>query len=203
MEHDAFNDFSDQAPSGRRAHFVFQNLPPSAHLIYQLLSWENHSILLDLFAEDTHAFVDARFKTAETLREYVAYQMDYAAYSAKRGGCDWFFLYQGQYAGIIHLYDLSVETTDNRHRRCTIGFATSAPFRRQRLTSEAVRHLLAHVFTHFHMQEVMAYRHRENIASGLFLEKLGFENRDEVHKPDDLYHYYTLQREAFAPPRPT
>jgi RimJ/RimL family protein N-acetyltransferase len=151
-----------------------------------------------LFASDTNAFVDERFKTPGELRQYVQYQLEYAWYSNRRGGCDWFFLKDGRPAGVLHLYDLSHDETAGRHRRCTIGFATSAPFRRQGLTREATAHLLTHLFDVFGMEQVWSYTRRENTAAIGLLESLRFENRDTLFGGEEkelVYRYFVISRD--------
>ncbi len=183
----------------RKPAFDFRNLPPSGNLTYELLSWDNYMQFHLLFKDDSNEFVDRRFKNIGDVRQYTEYQMEYAWYSPKRGGCDWFFLQDNQYAGVIHLYNLSRDKDSSY--QCTIGFATAAPFRRQGLTREAVWHLLNQVFYHFDKQEVLSYTRLGNIASMGLLKSLGFENCDEDYQLDEdsrQYHFFRMSRDTFG-----
>jgi RimJ/RimL family protein N-acetyltransferase len=195
-------DFSGQSqPAGREPVFDFQDLPPSDRLVYRLLTWDNYLHMHEMFERDTNPFVDERFKVPGELRRYVQYQLEHAWYSMHRGGCDWFFFREGRPAGVLHLYDLSRNHTDDRHRRCTIGFATAGPYRGQGYTREAVHHLLDHLFNHFGMEKVLSYTRRENHAAARLLERLRFENCDALYATGEKelkYRYYVLSRERFG-----
>jgi RimJ/RimL family protein N-acetyltransferase len=102
---------------------------------------------------------------------------------------------------VLHLYDLSRSETDDRHRRCTIGFATAGPYRGQGFTREAVHHLLGHLFDSFGMEKVLSYTRRENYAAARLLERLGFQNCDAVYAAGSKelrYRYYEMSRERFG-----
>ncbi len=195
--------FSGQSqPAGREPAFDFRDLPPSDRLAYHLLTWDNYMRMHEMFERDTNPFVDERFKVPGELRRYVQYQLEYAWYSTHRGGCDWFFFREGRPAGVLHLYDLSRSQTDDRHRRCTIGFATAGPYRGQGFTREAVHHLLRYLFDHFGMEKVLSYTRRENFAAARLLERLNFENRDALYaagNQEPRYRYYEMSRERFGP----
>ncbi len=191
--------FSGQSQSaGREPAFDFRDLPPSARLSYQLLTWDNYMCMHEMFERDTNPFVDERFKVSGELRRYVQYQLEYAWYSVHRGGCDWFFFREGRPAGVLHLYDLSRSQADDRNRLCTIGFATAGPYRQQGFTREAVNHLLDYLFEGFGMEKVLSYTRRENFAAARLLERLGFENSDALYaagEKEPKYRYYVLSRE--------
>ena len=188
-------------PMGREPAFDFQDLPPSDRLAYRLLTWDNYLHMHEMFERDTNPFVDERFKVPGELRRYVQYQLEYAWTSVHRGGCDWFFFREDRPAGVLHLYDLSRNQTDDRHRRCTIGFATAGPYRQQGFTREAVQHLLNYLFGHFGMEKVLSYTRRENYAAARLLERVGFENCDALYavgEQEPKYRYYVLSRERYA-----
>ncbi len=182
----------------REPAFPFCDLPPSERLTYQLLTTDNYHRLHQLFRNDLNGFVDERFKVMSELEHYVNYQMEFARYSTRRGGCDWLFIRDNHYAGVLHLYDLSREQTADRHRRCTIGFATAGAFRRHGLTREAVLHLVGYLFSSFDMKQILSYTRKDNLAAIGLLEGLGFTGYEPDHWWEDLqpgYRYFHLLRE--------
>ncbi|MDX2302182.1 MAG: GNAT family N-acetyltransferase [Microscillaceae bacterium] len=163
-----------------RPQFKYQNLPDSARLAYELVNWDNFTVYLDLFAQDTHPFVDQRFKIQAELEEYMVGLLEYARLSPKRGGCDWFIrlLKTNEYIGVLHVYDLNKEIFEGFHPPCYLGYALAEAHRKQGFAEEATRHLLEQIPLIFERYEVMAGCKPENLASIALLEKLGF--RQEI-----------------------
>ena len=172
-------------------------LPATPNLDFEPYTWNNYLELYKLFRWDLSKFVAADFKNKKRIFEYANYQLNHARYSPKRGACDWYFKTKdGAYAGIIHLYDLSLENLAESHKRCTIGFATSRKFRKKGLTREAVSALLCHCFGHFGMDTVISYTRRENKKAISFLEKNGFLNNDAAYL-SEKYRYFEMPRQHF------
>ncbi|HRO44166.1 MAG TPA: hypothetical protein PL009_15135 [Flavipsychrobacter sp.] len=105
--------------------FFFPDIPDSQAYRFEKLTTENFSQLYLMFEGDDSPFTDHQFKTYSGVKEYAQFRETYGAYSAKHGGQDWLFQLRasGQYAGILHLYDLSLETFFDNNKRCWIGFA--------------------------------------------------------------------------------
>ena len=120
----------------------------------------------------------------------------YGAYSPKHGGQDWLLkLASGEYTGILHLYDLSLETFAQNHKRAWIGFATNEKFRKQNLTSKAVQHFINYIFKFYPVIDfIQAMTMKENEASIRFLLKCGFQK--------DLAERISKERAFFILTRP-
>ncbi|MGZ8557404.1 MAG: hypothetical protein ACXWWC_03685 [Chitinophagaceae bacterium] len=56
----------------------------------------------------------------------------YGRFSSKHGSQDWLFKWKEEYALILHLYDLSLETFAENKRRWWIGSATKPSLRKKR-----------------------------------------------------------------------
>lgn len=185
MEADFYHEFRRLHP---KPYFSLPEIPPTGELTFEKLNLENFEQLYKLFENGNSPFVDERFKTYEGAKDYASYISTYGAYTPKHGGQDWFFKLPNQtYAGIVHLYDLSLETFGQNHKRAWIGFATKEEFRNQHITSKAVRHFIDYLFQYYPVIDfIHAMTHRENIATIRFLEHLGFlndrEERLKVHR---------------------
>jgi RimJ/RimL family protein N-acetyltransferase len=170
----------------------FPLLPPSERLAYEQLSEANAHVLVALFENDENPFVDKRFKNIEEAKEY-AFESNWSVHLPKYGSCD--FLVQqksnGNYIGILHLFDLSLETFNENHLRATIGFALAAPFRRQYFATEAANHLINYVQNTLKRPYILAYTHPENEVANDFMISLGM-----VLNTEDYifgYNYYELK----------
>jgi RimJ/RimL family protein N-acetyltransferase len=188
--------FEENGLPQAKPYFQFRNLSPSKHLTYHLLSWSNYLDIYQMFKDDSSEFVDERFKDCEKLHSYMEYQMNFAWTSSRRGGCDWLLRKGEQTVGILHLYDLTCEVAQDRHRACTIGFAIAEPFRRQGLLREAVQHLLTLLFTEFSIQKVLSFTRKENIATIRFLTNMEFTPCDEEYW-DERFRYFRIKKEKF------
>lgn len=113
----------------QKKRFFFPDVPATAVLRLEKLNLQNFEFLFHLFETDTSDFVDERFKSYEAAKAYTEQLITYGAYSAKHGGQDWLFTWQGIYAGIMHLYDLSLETCNQNEKRAWIGIAVARRFR--------------------------------------------------------------------------
>ncbi|MBC8111946.1 MAG: GNAT family N-acetyltransferase [Verrucomicrobia bacterium] len=174
------------------------NLPATQNLDFEALTFENTHQIYRMFRWDWNLFVSAKFKSRTGANLYAAFQLEKARFSKQHGACDWFFKTKtGEFAGMLHLYDLSQETFADRHKRCTIGFATTRKFRSKGLTTEAVNQLLRHLFEHLEMQMVLSYTKRNNKKAIAFLEKLGFANNDQAYTLTGKFRYFEITREKF------
>lgn len=159
-----------------RPYFNFDTpMSHSARLAYEPLRLENYKRLFDLFETDDNLYVDERFKYEGAARDYVSDLDNFARYSPKYGGQDWLFRLQGgAYAGVLHVYDLNIDTTEDRHLKATLGFSTAREFRRQGYTLEAFLHLSEHVAVHLGKPLQRAFTRTTNLPATGLLKKAGF-----------------------------
>lgn len=158
-----------------KPHFDFQPLPDSERLTYEPINEENAVQLLEIFENDTSEFIDKRFKNKDLWAEYVDIQLYYSRFSAKHAGCDFFFKNkQGDYLGVLHFFDLSLEDWGDSLERAWIGFAVREDWRKQGYAEEAAKQLLVYAQNHFQRNLFYAETHPQNFASQNMLKKLGF-----------------------------
>lgn len=166
-------------------------LKDSERLSYEQVDWHNYRKLLSMFENDKSIFVMNDYKTIDQLEEYIDYQLNFAQYSYKRGAADWFYKDKktGEYVGIFNLYDLSKETLNENHKRCTIGFATSEKYREKYYTLEAIETFKEAILHQLEKTYILSYTTRDNIATIELLQRAGFQKSegDFIHKE---YVYY-------------
>lgn len=171
-------------------------LEDSERLEYEQIDWHNYRKLLSMFEKDRSIFVMNDYKTIDQLEEYIDYQLNFAQYSFKRGAADWFYKNKktGEYIGVFNLYDLSKETLNNNHKRCTIGFATTEKHREQYYTLEAIENFKEAIFNQLDKNYILSYTTKENVATIELLQRAGFQKSEEdyIHKE---YVYYELFRQ--------
>lgn len=158
-----------------KENFPFQNLPDTERLSYELMTWDNFRTYLSLFEGDEDEFVDERFKSIGKLEEYAVGVLEFAHFSVKHGGCDWFIrLKDHSPVGVLHLYELNLEIIEGKHLPCFFGYALSRSFRGQGFAYEAAKNLLEHIPKIFERYEVYAEPKTGNQASRNLLKRLGF-----------------------------
>jgi RimJ/RimL family protein N-acetyltransferase len=178
-----------------RPFFEFPPLLPSARLRYIPLDYDNYHVLHELFAEEDNPFINLEFKEKEKIGIYVVDLREFAKYSPKRGAFDWLIYYDDQPIGVLHLFDLSREKTNEKFKRCTIGFSIGKEFRRQGFAFEAIAHQIAYVFEHFKdIERIIAYTFPNNEASIGVLKKLGFTSNSKDYLSTDRYSFFEKQR---------
>jgi RimJ/RimL family protein N-acetyltransferase len=168
-------------------YFDFKNIPNTENLDFEEVNWENAHYLYEMFKEDDSPFVNPPFKSWAGVEYYLAPILLFNRFSPKRAGSEWFFkTKQGECAGILHLYGLSVEHFGGANQRACIGFATRSAYRRQGLTTEAVKQLIRHIFGHFDRQIILATTHSENTPTQNFLAKIGFRLTRQRRKEKEM-----------------
>ena len=170
----------------KEPYFVFPDVVPYKELSYEKLTSANFEQLYMLFQTDNCSFTDERFKNYKKAEEYADYLEKNGAYSPKHGGQDWLYLWKNDYAGILHLYDLSLETFAENNRRCWIGFATKPALRNKGITKKAVWYFIQYIQKSLpFIQSIHAMTLKENIASTALLKSVGFyedgERMSEEH----------------------
>ena len=161
---------------------------------FEKLSADNFEILHKLFSDDENVFTDARFKQYESAKEYAAFQQEWGAYMPKHGGQDWYFKQNGEYIGILHLYDLSLETFAKNNQKCWVGFAITPAWRNRGIMKKVLRLFIQYVFNKYsNINYVHAMTLPDNIASIGTLLSAGFEE-DDMLLVTDKYKAFTLER---------
>ncbi len=192
MNDDFYTDFKRLHP---KVQFHFPAIPSLPDYTFESLDSTNFDQLYGLFANDASPFVDSRFKTYDGAKEYAKELSFCGAYMPKHGGHDWLFKTSTEYAGILHLYDLSKETFAQNHKRAWIGFATKASFRGQHKTLAVVKHFINSIFVLYpHINFIHAATAVDNIISQNFLIKLGFivDTQERLSKEETFYFFHRL-----------
>lgn len=174
--------------------FIYLNLPDSERLSFKLVNWRNYKTYLKLFQNDTHEFVDDRFRSLDELEEYAVSVLEYQRFSKKRGGCDWFIFLKNTKTpiGVLHIYDLNWEFMDGVFFPCMIGYALSEKYRNKGFAYEASLHLLTQIPILFGRFEVQAEPRFDNLSSRNLLEKLGFSFKRTFDSGKSVLYYKKL-----------
>lgn len=179
-------------------YFDFPELPPFGKFSFEPLTTDNAAQLYLLFEDDNSPFTDERFRTYDGVMEYAGAQERWGRFSPKHGGQDWFFKRGDEYIGILHLYDLSLETWNDNHRRCWIGFGIKPAHRQKGIAKEVVTHFIASIWTLFpHMQYIHCMTDPQNFPSKALMLSLGFR-QDDTERLSDRYCFFLLERPVAA-----
>jgi [ribosomal protein S5]-alanine N-acetyltransferase len=81
------------------------------------------------------------------------------------------------FLGTIGLFEFS-ENTDS----CEIGFELMTPFQGQGIMKEAAEKVIDYAFHSLKVQKIIAVTHKDNMSSVKLLEKLNFQQTDELFK---------------------
>ncbi len=175
-------------------YFIFPDIPPYEDIKFEKLSLKNFQQFYQMFESDENTFTDDRFKHYEKAKEYVESLEQYGAYSPKHGGQDWLFLWKDQYAGVLHLYDLSLETFAENNRRCWVGFATKPEMRNKGITKKALLYFNQYIFEYY---PLIRYIHsmalKENQASQALLRSVGFRE-DLAERISKKHAFYVIEK---------
>ena len=195
QEADFYTEFRKFHPT---PHFFFPDIPSTEELTFEKLNLENFEQLYLLFENDSSPFVDERFKTYEGARDYAKYISVCGAYSPKHGNQDWLFKSNENYAGIVHLYDLSLETFAQNHKRAWIGFCTKKTFRNQNISLKVVRNFIDYIFRFYPAIDfIHCMTLKENTAATSFLKKLGF-SIDPEERLSRTHQFFILSRPGLS-----
>lgn len=174
--------------------FSFPDIPAFENYSFEKLSEQNFEQLYLLFEGDESPFVDARFKSHDEAKEYATFISICGAFVAKHGGQDWFFKAGNEYAGILHLYDLSLENWNDNNKRAWLGFATKEKFRGKGISLGIVKYFIRYVFDYYPAIDfIHSMTLRENTLSKSFLTKCGFATDNEERLSKD-YDFFLLER---------
>jgi RimJ/RimL family protein N-acetyltransferase len=181
-----------------KAYFDFPDIDNTDEFSFEKLTTENFQQLYLLFENDDSLFTDERFKKYNTAEQYAVYLDKYGRYSPKHGSQDWIFKWKGEYAGVLHLYDLSLETFAENNKRCWIGFATKPSLRKKGITQKAVCHFVNYIYKNYpEIKYIHAMTMKENVAAGAFLYSAGFE-KDEEKRLSTAHNFYLRKKTTAA-----
>jgi RimJ/RimL family protein N-acetyltransferase len=178
----------------KEPYFVFEDIPPYEEFSFEKLTSKNFEQLYQMFESDESSFTDARFKDYAKAALYARHLKEYGVYLPKHGSQDWLYLLNGKYAGVFHLYDLSLETFAENNKRCWIGFATKPALRNKGITKKALRYFLKYIFKNYPFIEyIHSMTLKENTAAKALLKAVGF-SEDEDERMSKVHAFYLLQR---------
>jgi RimJ/RimL family protein N-acetyltransferase len=160
----------------RKPFFVFPNIPSSGELSFEKLSLDNFQQLYLMFENDDNKFTDERFKHYASAENYASEMEQYGAYSPKHGAQDWLFLWKNEYAGILHLYDLSLENFADNDKRCWIGFAIKPALRNKGITKKAMQTFMQYIIENYKsIRYIHAMTDKNNKPAYALLFSLNFK----------------------------
>lgn len=196
MDDDFYTEFRKHHT---KRHFNFPEVPVAGGIAFESLTPDNATQLHLLFENDDSPFVDDRFKTIEEAKDYAKFLEFCGAYTAKHGGHDWLFRFvNGQYLGVLHLHDLSLETFAQNNKRAWIGFATNKNFRMQGITSFVVCHFIQYIFESYPVIDfIHAMTEKNNLPSINFLKSCGFLP-DHSERLSKEHRFFILTRHTLS-----
>jgi RimJ/RimL family protein N-acetyltransferase len=178
-----------------KSFFSFPEIPSFKNFSFEKLTEQNFEQLYLLFEGDSSPFVDERFKTFEGAKEHAKFISTCGAFLPKHGGQDWLFKWNSEYAGILHLYDLSLETFADNHKRAWVGFATAEKFRKSGVSFRAVNYFINYIFDNYKAIDFIHSMTRcENKIASNFIQKCGFELDQEDRSSQD-YVFFVRERD--------
>lgn len=180
--------------SYKEPYFVFKDIPPYEELSFEKLTSKNCKYLFQMFEPDESPFTDKRFKNYIQALKYAKYLERYGPCMPKHGSQDWLYLLKGKYAGVLHLYDLSLETFGENNKRCWIGFATKPALRNMGITKKALQYFLQYIFKNYpFIKYIHSMTLKENIPAKALLKSVGF-SEDEDERISKVHAFYLLLR---------
>lgn len=175
-------------------YFGFPDMEDVNNFSFEKLTAENYQILVCLFSNDDSPFTEDAFKHDDTAKKYAVFIDQHGARYPKHGCQDWFFKIGNKYTGILHLYDLSLETFNDNHRRCWIGFAVAPEMRRQGIAQKVVTHFIDYILNNYPgIHYIHAMTMQNNLPARELLQKTGFKE-DNAERIQDKYSFYLMTR---------
>ena len=180
-------------------HFFLREVPPSVNLVFEPLTYENGLQLFELFKNDADPFVDERFKSQDTVEDYLACMMEYARFSTKNAAFDWLLKSKtaDEYIGVFHLHDLSNQVFGSANRKATIGYAIGEQFRRQGFVREAITHFSTFLFDNSNKIKLLVYTDIYNEASIRLIQSLNWREHTDKYVYSDQYAYFELWKDGY------
>jgi RimJ/RimL family protein N-acetyltransferase len=175
-----------------KPYFDFPDIQSWNEFSFEKLNLNNFQQLYLLFEGDESAFTDERFKHYDSAEQYANDLKKYGRVSPKHGSQDWFFSWKEEYAGVLHLYDLSLETFAENNKRCWIGFAIKPSLRKKGITKKAVSYFLHYIFNNYpEIIYIHAMSMKGNIAAGALLHTVGFK-KDKTERISNKHNFFLL-----------
>ncbi len=179
-----------------RPHFGFPDIDDTEKFAFEKLIPENFQQLYLLFETDDSPFTDERFKHYDTAKQYAIDLEKYGRYAPKHGSQDWLFKWENEYAGVLHLYDRSLETFGENNKRCWIGFAVKPSLRKKGITKKAVAYFIKYIFSNYpDIYYVHAMTLKGNQAAEALLLSVGFL-KDETERLSKKHDFYLAKRKS-------
>jgi RimJ/RimL family protein N-acetyltransferase len=177
-----------------KSYFDFPDIDPVDDFSFEKFSAENFPQLYLMFENDDSPFTDERFKQYNTALQYANDQEKYGRSSPKHGSQDWLFKWKGEYAGILHLYDRSLETFGENNKRCWIGFAIRPSLRKKGVTRKAISHFLNYIQRAYtEIEYIHAMTLINNVIAGTLLLSSGFQ-KDTTDRVSKKHNFYLFKR---------
>ena len=181
-----------------KAYFNFPDIKGYGEFSFEKLTTKNFQQLWMLFEVDDSPFTEESFKQYDLAEKYANDLEKYGRFSPKHGSQDWLFKWKEEYAGILHLYDLSLETFAENNKRCWIGFATKPLLRKKGITKRAVSCFVNYIYTNFtEIKYVHSMTLKGNVAAGALLFSIGFK-KDVEERLSENYNFYLLEKDENA-----
>ncbi len=178
-----------------KSFFSFSEIPPFKNFSFEKLTEQNFEQLYLLFEGDSSPFVDERFKSYEGAKEHARFISICGAFSPKHGCQDWLFKLNNEYAGILHLYDLSRETFADHHKQAWIGFATAEKYRKSGVSFRAVNYFINYIFDNYKViDSIYSMTLHENKIARAFIKKCGFA-LDEADRLSKDHTFFVRKRD--------
>ena len=182
----------------KQPYFEFIDIPDFGHIHFERLNSKNAIEFFHLFQFDDNKYIDERFKNFDTAIAYCQQLEDYYLYAPKHAGQDWLWKIEEDYAGVLHLYDLSKETFAQNHKRCWVGFATKNFYRNKGTSSEVFRHFIQHLFNAYRFIDfIHAMTLKENNIAQNFLLKNGFQ-KDLTERISTKHSFFIQSRSSLS-----
>jgi predicted acetyltransferase len=118
-------------------------------------------------------------KTTTKQKNMQPFLKNHGAHLSTHGSQDWLFKYDNQYAGILHLYDLSLETFADNNQRCWIGFATSSSYRNKGITKKILNHFISYISITTLLSIIACYDIEGKQDCAASLHSIGFKSKPE------------------------
>ena len=177
-----------------KPYFHFNEVQPFRNFTFEKLNSGNFEQLFNMFGNDDSPFIDKRFTSLKNARQYAEYLELYGTFSPKHGCCDWYFKMNEEYAGVLHLYDLSLETWNENDKRCWIGFATKPALRNQGITTGIVQYFVEQIFESYSkIKYIHSMTLLPNAAANAVLANAEFY-LDKAEKMNDGYVFFVKEK---------
>ncbi len=177
-----------------KQYFTFPEIDLAGEFSFEKLSAENFPQLYLLFENDDSPFTEECFKKYDGAKKYTESLEKYGRTSPKHGSQDWLFKWNGKYAGVLHLYDLSLETFGENNKRCWISFAITPALRRKGFTQKALSYFLQYTWNNYpEIKYIHSMTLKGNIAAQNLLSAAGFD-KDEEERHSKMHYFYLLKK---------